>query len=199
MELECYKICPSCGAHNPQTAIDCEQCGVDIFNEQVVHAQMERIVPVVTPAALVRYCDCGAKNPPQARICVVCGEDISDVLPTEECTCGEHIMLTNLDGSCALVIVEAETVIGREAALYDYLVDKPFVSRRHAKLYKSKDVLEIENLSTTNPTFINNVKSENGKRYRLQDGDEIGLGGLCIAGKRQEQAAYFLVRIGPCM
>ena len=32
-----------------------------------------------------------------------------------------------------------------------------------------------------------------------KDGDEIGLGGLNINGNRQDDAAYFTVRIGTCI
>ena len=46
-------------------------------------------------------------------------------------------------------------------------------------------------------TYVNNKKIL--ERTKLQDGDEVGLGGLNVNGRRQEQAAYFLVRIGQCM
>ena len=36
------------------------------------------------------------------------------------------------------------------------------------------------------------------EKTKLTDGDEVGLGGIRINGSRQEQAAYFLVRIGSC-
>ena len=55
----------------------------------------------------------------------------------------------------------------------------------------------IENLSNTNFTYVNNKKIM--EKTKLTDGDEIGLGGTNLNHKRQEQAAYFQVRIGQCM
>lgn len=47
----------------------------------------------------------------------------------------------------------------------------------------------IENMSNTNFTYVNNKKILG--KTKFQDGDEVGLGGTNINGKRQEQAAYF--------
>ena len=52
-------------------------------------------------------------------------------------------------------------------------------------------------MSNTNFTYVNNQKIT--EKTRLNDGDEIGLGGTNINGKSQSMAAYFLVRIGQCM
>ena len=65
------------------------------------------------------------------------------------------------------------------------------------KTIKTKNELFIENLSNTNFTYVNNKKIL--EKTKLQDGDEIGLGGTNLNGKCQEQAAYFLVRIGQCI
>ena len=66
------------------------------------------------------------------------------------------------------------------------------MSRIHAKLTVAGDKLYIENLSHTNYTYVNNERIPAG-RTELKPSDEIGLGGLAIDGRRQEQAAYFLV------
>jgi len=79
----------------------------------------------------------------------------------------------------------------------DYLINKKYVGRSQAKLTINNNELWIENLSGTNPTFVNNKKIT--EKTKLSDGDEIGLGGIVINGSRQEQAAYFLVRIGSCI
>lgn len=52
----------------------------------------------------------------------------------------------------------------------------------------------IENISETNPTFLNNAPLERGQRVLVKAGDEIGLGGMMIDGKRQGQAAYFVLK-----
>ncbi len=79
----------------------------------------------------------------------------------------------------------------------EYLSGKSYVSRAHAKLFLEESGLSVENMSSTNFTYVNNKKIQ--ERTKLQDGDEVGLGGMSINGSRQEEAAYFLVRIGQCM
>ena len=78
----------------------------------------------------------------------------------------------------------------------EILADKPYVSRIHAKLTVADGRLYIENLSHTNYTYVNNERIPAG-RMELKPSDEIGLGGLAIDGRRQEQAAYFLVEKMP--
>lgn len=52
--------------------------------------------------------------------------------------------------------VQPVVVMGREAELKDYLGDKMYVSRQHAKLTVVAGKVLIENLSNTNRTFKNN-------------------------------------------
>lgn len=66
----------------------------------------------------------------------------------------------------------------------DYLSSKSYVSRAHAKLMLLENELYIENLSNTNFTYVNNNKIT--QRTKIQDGDEIGLGGINLNGNRQE-------------
>ena len=106
-------------------------------------------------------------------------------------------VLSSLDGQYAYKMTADEVTIGRENIMGEYLSAKSYVSRMHAKLVLAEDGLYIENMSNTNFTYVNNKKIL--ERTKLQDGDEVGLGGLNVNGRRQEQAAYFLVRIGQCM
>lgn len=78
----------------------------------------------------------------------------------------------------------------------DALRNKSYVSRVHAKITVDDGKLYIENLSTTNYTYVNNKRIPEG-RVELKPGDEVGLGGALINGKRQNNAAYFLVGLLP--
>ena len=49
----------------------------------------------------------------------------------------------------------------------------------------------LENLSRTNKTYLNNTLIPDYEKILLKEGDEIGLGGIEIGGKRQQKAAYF--------
>jgi hypothetical protein len=191
------KICPFCKAHNDPASIECINCEADltrvrVIDEQEEQKKAERANPVLAVPARYRTCECGAKNAANARKCSVCGEDISDVTPEEEVSADQSMYrLESMDAQCR-VSIEKEMVIGREYSLKEYLGNKPFVSRKHAKLTLEADGLYIENLSNTNYTYVNNRRIT--QKTRLSDGDEIGLGGFVCEGQRQEQAAYFMVK-----
>ena len=205
--MEKYKICPSCKTKNPPALFECMNCEADITGVKITDEKTERmiaenvVVQSEVPKKMVRVCECGAKNAPNARKCNSCNEDISDITPSpdteEEQKDITTFVLSSLDGQYAYKITSEEAIIGRENVMSEYLSAKSYVSRSHAKLTMANDELFIENLSNTNFTYVNNKKITD--RTKLQDGDVIGLGGTNLNGKRQEQAAYFMVRTGQCM
>lgn len=211
MELKKYKVCPSCGEHNRPTSLECRKCETDLTGVRVVDNEMEqrelrKAASENTSATgmgmaegpLVRVCEeCGAENVPQARKCKQCGEDISDILPTLSAGVSEKILafkLTTIEGDYSAVIDKPLSIVGREADLKDYLVNKMYVSRQHAEFTIVEGKVFIRNLSSTNKTFVNNLEISNDEPTALNFGDEIGLGGKVIAGTRQENAAYFVVQ-----
>lgn len=204
--MEKYKICPVCGMRNNPLFLECADCETDLQSVPVTDNTAE--TPQNPPAPpeqetpeMVRICDCGAKNPVQSRRCSVCGEDISMVIPTPD-TAPEEIryILSSLDGSFAYELSEGSTLIGREQEMKEYLADKLYVSRKHAELTLNTEEgsLTIRNCNTTNGIFVNNHRIRGDGTAELHDGDEIGLGGNAQNGVRQEEAAYFIVRIGSC-
>lgn len=199
-----YKICPECHEKNEPYLMDCAFCEADLTGVQITDEETEKMVQQndsaqVSPVAkLIRLCDCGAKNPANARKCSACHEDISDITPmpdTEESPSPTFI-LSSMDGQYTYKVTADEMTVGRESVMHEYLNNKSYVSRTHAKLTVKENELWIENLSGTNYTFVNNQKIT--EKTKLTDGDEIGIGGMNINGSRQEQAAYFLVRIDSC-
>lgn len=205
--MEKYKICPSCKAKNPPALFECMNCEADLTGVKITDEETERMIAenaaaqAETSKKIVRVCECGTKNPPNARKCSFCNEDISDITPTlddeKEKTEAVTFVLSSLDGKFAYKVTTDDITVGRENTMSEYLSAKSYVSRSHARLTKVNGELFIENLSNTNFTYVNNKKIT--EKTKLQDGDEIGLGGTNINGKCQEQAAYFLVRIGQCM
>jgi pSer/pThr/pTyr-binding forkhead associated (FHA) protein len=58
--------------------------------------------------------------------------------------------------------------------------DKSTVSRQHARLIALGEGVFIEDLESTNYTFLNKAKLEPAVRYPLNDGDEIRIGGVVL-------------------
>lgn len=204
--MEKFKICPYCGAKNLPTALECDSCETDISTVRVTDEETskrrendENLSTSTPPLTRVRVCEsCGFANPANARKCSSCGEDISDVIPTEALAAEEkRYVLASLDGEYAYQLSEGNTTIGREAAMSEYLARKSFVSRQHDELKLRDGKLVLRNLSRTNYTYVNNQRVSD-EAIELKDGDIIGLGGNEQNGKRQDNAAYFMVRIGSC-
>ena len=203
MDLPKYKICPECGKHNPPNLFECRYCETDLTGIKVVDRALEEAIIAapkeesseMTKTELVRICECGAENAPQARKCSVCGEDISDIIPVQVEKKAERVFsyeLKSLDNTFSITIDKPLIVIGREAELKDFLQTKVYVSRQHAKMTVVANRVFVENLSRTNKTFINNEEIPNGIPTAINNGDEIGLGGKVINGRRQDNAAYFI-------
>ena len=66
----------------------------------------------------------------------------------------------------------AELTIGRGAG-NDIMIDNPAISSRHARVFKEKDFIVIEDLGSTNGTFVNGGKI---KKAVINSRDEITLG-----------------------
>ena len=208
MDLQKYKICPECGKHNLPSLLECRYCEADLTGVKVVDASVEEKAETISSTGLteipetelVRICECGTRNAPQARKCQVCGEDISDIIPVRVEKENEKLFtyeLKSADGAFSVTIDKPLVVIGRESELKEYLHDKNYVSRQHARLTVVAGKVFVENLSHTNKTFLNNAVIPDDTPTALADGDEIGLGGKVIDGTRQDKAAYFIFQVKP--
>ena len=56
----------------------------------------------------------------------------------------------------------------------DFIVDATMVSRVHCRLTAGAGEIEVEDLDSTNGTFVNGARVD--KRARVKDGDRIGVG-----------------------
>ncbi len=209
MELTKYKVCPECGKHNPPSLLECRYCEADMTGVKVVDRETEgqqtsnanesaNLAPGEVETELVRICECGVENPPQARKCKACGEDISDIIPEQipkKASKAFSYELKALDGSLSVTFDKPLIVVGREAELKDYLANKVFVSRQHARFTVVAGKVFVENLSRTNKTFLNNKEISAATPTAISDGDEIGLGGKVINNSRQEKADYFIFKV----
>ena len=64
----------------------------------------------------------------------------------------------------------------------DFIVDLALVSRIHCRVTAGSDRLEVEDLSSTNGTFINDTRVEKGQ---LADGGRLRIGRVELAVEHQ--------------
>ncbi|MCB1149513.1 MAG: type III secretion system inner membrane ring subunit SctD, partial [Chlamydiia bacterium] len=71
---------------------------------------------------------------------------------------------------------EGETIIGRDPELAQIVLEDPSVSRQHVKCLINSEGIVLENLSTTNPTLVNDAEFEG--MTTLVNGDSVKIGDL---------------------
>lgn len=67
-----------------------------------------------------------------------------------------------------------EWVIGRDPDVSFQVLEDPMVSRKHVLIHLENDVYFLENLSTVNPTYVNDAPLE--KVHKLEENDIIQIG-----------------------
>src|SRR5262249_20618155 len=77
------------------------------------------------------------------------------------------------DSILELVVSGPVTTIGRDPG-NDRVLDFPMVSGRHARIVRSGDVLVVEDLGSSNGTFVNGTRVD--RNATVRPGDLIGLG-----------------------
>jgi pSer/pThr/pTyr-binding forkhead associated (FHA) protein len=73
--------------------------------------------------------------------------------------------------------------VGR-ATRADFIVDAPLVSRLHCRITATADNLEVEDLKSTNGTYINGKRV---KRGHLADGDRLRVGRVELTVSRKSK------------
>ena len=100
----------------------------------------------------------------------------------------EWQLRADVPGGRAVVLrLRPDTVLtlGR-AAIADLVVDAPLLSRVHCRLTVRADALVVEDLRSTNGTFVNGRRAE---RAVLGDGDRLTVGRVEFAVSRHAAAA----------
>ena len=101
-----------------------------------------------------------------------CG-DVTEIAPRPPARDALRVWL--LWNDRVLPLAEGENVIGRDPACGVWL-DQPGVSRRHARVVVKDDVAEIEDLGSTNGTFVSETAIAGP--YQLRDADIIQVGSV---------------------
>ncbi len=203
------KLCsnPECWEVNPSNMAQCKECGTSLINvravmrekidleiskkreKQIVITDTEAISEILTDR-MVRICDCGHSNPVNLRLCEKCGDEISDVIPICKSMMEKNYYFEALDDEFRHNVINGIYIVGKEQ-----LMQKEFVSEKHAEISFGANGLLIRDLKSTNGTYINNKEIKPFEWNLLHDGDELAFGGKEIDGKRQSNAAYFKVKV----
>ncbi len=85
-------------------------------------------------------------------------------------------------GAGAETTISAELTVGREAPPADFVVDDPGVSRRHARLSLDDEGVVVEDLGSSNGTYINGQAISGPTRLGPDDVLQIGATSLGISG-----------------
>jgi ABC-type multidrug transport system ATPase subunit/pSer/pThr/pTyr-binding forkhead associated (FHA) protein len=101
--------------------------------------------------------------------------------------------------SAGKIVIGSELVLGRDAGQGTFTLSHPVVSRRHAVIRAVADGHEIEDMGSTNGTFVNGMTVRGAGR--LVVGDRIDVGpfsfvydGLALDGESREGKASLSVR-----
>jgi DNA-binding winged helix-turn-helix (wHTH) protein len=112
--------------------------------------------------------------------------DAADVGPAGRDRAGvASVFVLEWNGS-RLVLYEGENIVGRNPVRSSICIDEPRVSGRHARIVVSGDAATIEDLGSTNQTFVQGVRVTSPQR--LASGDTIRFGGPDVLFRRTDVA-----------
>jgi len=161
--MENSVICKMCQTENPGRRTLCQQCGaplVPLLTALSTEPVPQKAVEATPPQQAVEV--------PQLR-----GQGIALVIRGHETPVlieGRDILLGRYDPGSAQPSVD----------LTPFNASALGVSRRHARIQIQNDVFLIEDLNSTNGTWVNQKRLPAGKQQGLQNGDLIQLGQLVL-------------------
>jgi len=181
------KHCPNCGKQNNPTARFCEECGTKFVAEAAeIHETRE---PITRPPSSPGFRASSVTSvgiPPIVESNGLKEEAIPQVVPIH--TSGVHSLLIIERGggeNSEFALSNEESQIGRWDADNGIFPDVDLdafdsdakVSRRHARIIFRNGAYMVEDLGSTNGTFVNRGRRLlPGSPQVLSDGDEIIVG-----------------------
>lgn len=150
-------ICNNCGHKNPEGSYFCQNCTVAITSFAVGTTQLTESEELAA----------GSDTLSDDNIIFLHIQDVDDPITIQ---------------------IQDELVMGREGGagnaahlnLDTFGAANAGVSRRHALLLRRDQNLYIEDLGSTNYTYINGQRLPEGRAFKIADGDNLRLGHLDI-------------------
>ncbi len=136
--------------------------------------------------------ECQMENIEGALFCEECGARLTEepeVLDTGVEPEVEHMVLATSDGSTLEIPAKDEVVIGREDPISEVFPDVDLtglggmengVSRKHAVIHRTGADYTVEDMGSTNGTYINRKKLQPHAPQAIKPGDELRFGKLSL-------------------
>lgn len=160
--------CSNCGAQLEPGSAFCDMCGTPV-GAPAAPAQYPppTAVPPYTPPPVTPYPP--VAPPPYAPVGVLQGRLVVQ---------GTNAALSFPPGKAEIIIGREDPVSGvfPEVDLTDHGGDEGGVSRRHARIFMQGAQVFIEDLNSTNYTYVNQQKLMPGQPHPLNNGDEVRVG-----------------------
>ncbi len=183
---ELIKRCPACGEESPPSELRCA-CGTLLAHVDLTapggaqRPTVEATLPAAeTASVLCPHPDCTQPNAPGARCCLYCNRPLGNApaarihWPWGESTpIGEELIVGRVQGADASLVER----LGKE---FDN------VSRRHAVLRAGEGGITVEDLGSSNGTFVNEIRLRPHQPVRLHDGACVRFAADLVATVRIE-------------
>jgi pSer/pThr/pTyr-binding forkhead associated (FHA) protein len=139
--------------------------------------------------------ECQMENIEGALFCEECGAKLDESPELVEAgteTGGAHIVFASPDGSNLEIPSKDEVVIGREDPISEVFPDVDLtnlggmekgVSRKHAVIHRSGRDYTVEDMGSTNGTYINKKRIQPHAPQAIKPGDEVKFGKLSLSIK----------------
>ncbi len=139
--------------------------------------------------------ECQMENIEGALFCEECGaklEEKPELLETAGETGGAQLVLASSDGSRLEIPTKDEVMIGREDPISEVFPDVDLtslggmekgVSRKHAVIHRSGADYTVEDMGSTNGTYINKKRIQPHAPQTIKPGDEVRFGKLSLSVK----------------
>ncbi len=139
--------------------------------------------------------ECQMENVDGALFCEECGarlDEKPELLETAAEPASAQLVFTSPDGSRLELPTKVEVMIGREDPISEVFPDVDLtslggmekgVSRKHAVIHRSGADYTVEDMASTNGTYINKKRIQPHAPQAIKPGDEVSFGQLALSVK----------------
>ncbi len=139
--------------------------------------------------------ECQMENIEGALFCEECGSRLETPVAAQEAaagTPGANLVFATADGATVEIPAKDEVIVGREDPISEVFPDidlsnyggmEKGVSRKHAVIHRSNGEITVEDMGSTNGTYVNRKRIQPNAPQRIQAGDEVRFGKLALSLK----------------